>query len=309
MQVNPLKPFGVKLSNFVVGSATEDDLRSFVAAFRQHSLVLIHDPNLTPEEQVELIGRLGTVATEVEGSDKVGHVTHDPTIPNGPDFGKGELIFHFDLCATDDWPYEILSLYGEVVTDIGGETKFAHGGQGYARLSEATKELVKEYRAVHISDPYAPPTTCRPTEAMMGTFAERGVHNVVRKHPYIDQDVLTVSYATTDRIVGMPRVEGEKLISEMFDALYSQGAVYVHTWHKGDLLVWDNRVVQHARNDFDRAKPRSLRRVVIGNAASIQARYQRWFEQIPRKEDFVAEYRSGRVLFPGDQGVWYGMRR
>jgi taurine dioxygenase len=309
LRIQNLQPFGVELLDFDTWSSLSDQLDIFLGAFQEHSLVLIRDPKLTPESQVRLLGHLGEVIEEIEDGGMVTYVSHDPDAKQSADFGAGEMLFHYDLPATDDWPYQVISLFGETVTVIGGETLFAHGGLAYQRMSEAAKSIVTDRRAIHVADPYAPPTTVRPTEDAMGSFAERGIHPIVRRHPYGRGEVLTVDYATTARIVGMTEVESAPVLAEAFAALYGAGAIYAHRWIVGDLLIWDNRVVQHARRNFPLSQTRKLRRVVIGDGKSIRARYQRWFEQIPIEPNSATKYRRGRVLYPGDRGVWFGMKQ
>jgi taurine dioxygenase len=75
----------------------------------------------------------------------------------------------------------------------------------------------------------------------MGSFAERGIHPIVTRHPYGRGDVLTVDYATTARIVGMTEVDSAQVLAEPFAALYSTDTIYTHRWLVGDLIIWDNR--------------------------------------------------------------------
>lgn len=309
MKIQNLSPFGVELLNFDVRTASKDELFAFVSVFHRHSLVLIRSRYISPDHQLEILSHLGEVIEEVQDSGTVSYVSHDPLVTQGPDFGKGELLFHFDLPATDDWPYHIISLYGETVTTTGGETLFAHGGVAHDRLSASMKAAMTDLRAVHIADPYAPPTTSRPTEDDMGSFAERGVHPVLQHHPYGRGQILTIDYATTSRIVGMSELDSAPIFASAFDALYNADATYIHKWNAGDLLIWDNRVVQHARREFPLSQARKLRRVVIGDGVSVRRRYQRWFEQIPTDPNSATKYCRGRVLYPGDPGIWFGMKR
>ena len=70
----------------------------------------------------------------------------------------------------------------------------------------------------------------------------------------------------TDEIAGMESAESELLLKTLFDHVESDEFVYEHTWRVGDLSIWDNRCVLHARTDFDPAELRLLRRFcVIGD--------------------------------------------
>ena len=59
--------------------------------------------------------------------------------------------------------------------------------------------------------------------------------------------------------------EGRKLIGDIWDfaALNDADCTYVHEWAPGDLLIWDNLMLQHARMPFDPKEARTLRRTPI----------------------------------------------
>ena len=52
--------------------------------------------------------------------------------------------------------------------------------------------------------------------------------------------------------------------------LYSPAYVYEHRWSEGDLILWDNRALQHARDALDPNAPRTLRRVSVGGTSVIE---------------------------------------
>ncbi len=39
--------------------------------------------------------------------------------------------------------------------------------------------------------------------------------------------------------------------------------IFEHVWRKGDLVLWDNRCLMHARTDFPTDQIRQLRRVTL----------------------------------------------
>jgi alpha-ketoglutarate-dependent taurine dioxygenase len=49
--------------------------------------------------------------------------------------------------------------------------------------------------------------------------------------------------------------------------------VYTHRWHKGDLVMWDNRAVLHTASLFDHTRFQRLmyRTTIAGNAPGLAA--------------------------------------
>ena len=50
----------------------------------------------------------------------------------------------------------------------------------------------------------------------------------------------------TEEIVGLPEPESDAMLDELFALVERRGFCYAHVWQKGDLLMWNNRCVQHA---------------------------------------------------------------
>jgi len=67
----------------------------------------------------------------------------------------------------------------------------------------------------------------------------------------------------TERILELPEAESEAILEELFAFIERCADVYVHAWRPGDTVVWDNRCVTHARNDFDPGQRRLLKRVSV----------------------------------------------
>ena len=93
--------------------------------------------------------------------------------------------------------------------------------------------------------------------------AARAEHPVLMTHPVTGVDLLYVSAMQTDSIVGLPETESEALLARCWDVLYAPDNVYEHVWSLGDLVVWDNLAVHHARDAVQGR--RTLRRVPVGN--------------------------------------------
>ena len=100
----------------------------------------------------------------------------------------------------------------------------------------------------------------------------RAEHPIFRAHPYQGTPVLTVTYQHASHVIGLSRSESDALLSQLFDALYAPAHLYRHAWCVGDLLLWDNRVMQHARRPFDPRATRVMRRVTVSTEEGA------WFE-------------------------------
>jgi taurine dioxygenase len=67
----------------------------------------------------------------------------------------------------------------------------------------------------------------------------------------------------TDSIVELPPDESEELLEELFAHLYDDALTWQHDWQQGDLVLWDNLSIQHARLQVDKDGPvRTLRKVI-----------------------------------------------
>jgi taurine dioxygenase len=96
------------------------------------------------------------------------------------------------------------------------------------------------------------------------TFAEapRTTQPVVNFDPLSGEPVLFVNSFYTSHIVDLPLDESEALLRALFERLRADDNVYEHAWAEGDLVIWDNFAVQHARPPFAGiGARRTLRRV------------------------------------------------
>jgi taurine dioxygenase len=86
---------------------------------------------------------------------------------------------------------------------------------------------------------------------------------VVCTHPVTGKKALYINRLMTEYIVGMPREESNALLESLFDHQEQPQFIYEHRWTRGDLVIWDNRCMLHARGDFNANELRKLRRVTV----------------------------------------------
>jgi taurine dioxygenase len=221
-----------------------------------------HLPALAPEAQQRLAATFGPLVDESRNGDGW-------TLVSDREEGvirEGALLFHSDLAFTPT-PLTAISLYALEVPAGGTATFFADGVLAARRLPPELRSAVAGRDALHCY----PLTEARGDEryrvALLDAGAPRAEHPVLWEHPRTGEPVLYVNAMQTDSIVGLTEPESEALLERLWALLYEPGNVYRHDWHVGDLVVWDNIAVQHAREDVRPGIGRTLRRVPVGTLA------------------------------------------
>jgi taurine dioxygenase len=172
----------------------------------------------------------------------------------------GEMHFHTDQCHQEK-PCSATMLYGMEIPSHGGNTCFASGYYAYETLPDDLRRKIEGRRAMNVYD-------YNHADTRGGTFEVReGVphasHPIVRTHPVTGRKALYVNRLMTGFIEGMPRDESDEILARLFMHQERPEYLYAHKWTPGDLVIWDNRCLLHARTDFDASERRMLRRVTI----------------------------------------------
>lgn len=276
MDITPLEPFGVALGGFDADDL--EHLAIFDAAYERHGLVVVRSPSLTLEHQQALVGRCGTVLDEGGQGRFHSHIAHDPAVERtsaAEAVFVGPLSFHSDLTYISR-PHDVLSLAALEIPNRGGDTHFAHMGRALASLPHALRARIDGLVGRHVLDAGLDRYGQRFRERELRPRHFAAEHPVVRRHPRRGIDTLFVNRLLTDRLVGLDEAASEALLDELFSVAYAPANVYVHRWRVGDLVLWDNQLVQHARGDSDRSQRRILRRVIAGDPDMLE-RHNREF--------------------------------
>jgi len=236
-----------------------DDLRDLLG---RHHLLCFRVPDLAPAEQMRLLAGFGPLLDESFDGSGWSLVSN---VEAGGVLGEWEYLFHSDLAFTDD-PIRVLSLYALELPDTPTSTRFANTARAARRLDAATRDLVAGRTAIHVY----PLTDARGDVRFRLSEVDAGAataeHPVLMTHPVTGDDLLYVGAMQTDSIVGLPEDESEEILARCWEVLYAPDNVYEHGWSVGDLLVWDNLALHHARSAV-RGR-RTLRRVPVGSTVA-----------------------------------------
>ena len=282
---NSVWPFEVraltpKLGAEIIGVNPADgvDLRTFGSiyeAFLQHQVLLFRTGALPPGRQVEFARQFGKVQIHVmnqyhaDGFPELYRLTNldENGNPNGRHPDKGTLAWHTD----GSWERitgQATIIFAEVAAGEGGETHFCDMYGAFERLSPDWKRTIANLRAVHNLDFSR---TRRHGEVPM-TEAQRNAvppvdHPIVRTHPDTGRKCLFLG-DHAEYVLGMDYDEGRTMIEELNALAIHDDLMYRHRWTPGEMMVWDNRCVQHRATEYDPATQRRVIRrcTVLGEA-------------------------------------------
>jgi taurine dioxygenase len=114
--------------------------------------------------------------------------------------------------------------------DHGGDTEFTNAALAYDALSEATQHRIVGLRVAF-----------RPA---FDPGRDAVAHPLVRTHPETGRKSLYLGNHAT-HIVGLPATESAALLAALLGHATQRRFVYAHRWRRGDLVIWDNRVLLH----------------------------------------------------------------
>ena len=229
-------------------------------AFNRHSVLLLPDQKLSPDQHVAFSRRFGELEEHVLREDLLeGH----PEIyilsnkyKDGVRVGRANAgwYWHTDLSYQTN-PSKASFMHALEIPSIGGDTSFVSTAAAYAALSEPMTQMLAGLTAEHsfrngyekFSKRWADPIS---EEA----FAARPpvVHPVIRTHPETGRKSIYVNEGFTTRIMELTHEESEALLAFLYKHCTRPEFMYRHRWSGNDFVMWDNRVtMHHALGDYD----------------------------------------------------------
>ena len=244
---------------------------AILRAWYKHQVLVIRGQDLTPRQLVDFTAQLGEPGRPRMPSQEVRDIIPDlpPEIMivsnvrvDGKPLGlahDGEMWFHSDMCYTEI-PHTATLLYAIDLPSTGGNTLFANMYSAYENLASETRSRLEGHRALQVHD-YK--RTERPGADLDLSRIGNYAHPVFITHPETGRKALYVNRLMTARIEGTNRAESDALLEELFAVGEDSKIVYEHVWRPGDLVIWDNRCVTHARTDFPFGERRLLHRTTL----------------------------------------------
>ena len=264
LETRPLSPaLGVEIT----GVDLSQPIRPEVAGelrdlYGRHHLLLLRGQRIDEDDQLRFAELVGPISRRSPAMQKAKAAYVSNSRADGI-LGQGELYFHSDNTFFVH-PLKAIGLYGIEIPPTGGDTLFANCAAVYAALPEALRRRLDGLSSYQLFD-YDGDYAKRSVEEGTPANAPRAIHPLVWTDPDSGTRALFLSEHTTVRINEIPIAEGEALIAELRGWIADPRFGYRHRWQAGDMLLWDNIILQHAREPFDTSYRRTLRRTPVGD--------------------------------------------
>ena len=261
MEISPMpQGFGAEVSGLALADGCDAaTVTRLQQAFAEHQLLVFRGAvRLTPERQAEIASWFGPVGLDGQASGKPWTFMDnaDPT-------GRLELQFHSDISYMEH-PIEGISLHALDLPRVPTSTTYVSNICAWNALPEDLRARLRGKRGRHFfGDGRMMNMDWPPFEHW---------HPVCQVHAPTGREMLYVTEHHVTQIEGLGADDSAAVLNDLFAALYAAERRYEHVWQVGDLVVWDNMAVQHARTRVaDPADgPRLLQRVSFGRHGFMQ---------------------------------------
>ena len=289
LEFHKLHPLFAAEASAVDLRAVHDDesLERIRAGMDEHAVLVFRDQAFSSEEQrdfaVRLDGelhrktgisvlqksRFGDEAiTDVSNVDADGGVLEADSRKRL--YGLANRLWHTDASFQD--PRGRYSMLAAVaLPPVAADTEFADMRGAYDTLADETKASLEGLR-VHHSIAYSRVTLGFEFSEEESDQLKGAIQPMVLENPRTGRRSLYLA-SHASRILDRPVPDGRLLLRDLMEHATRPELVYLHSWRRGDFVIWDNRATMHRARPFeDTRHPREMRRVTtldVGDPARI----------------------------------------
>jgi alpha-ketoglutarate-dependent 2,4-dichlorophenoxyacetate dioxygenase len=275
MEIVPLGPgFAAELRGVTLAEIAADEAAYKItrAALEEHSVLVFRGQDVTDEAQlafsrrfgpleVTKVGSLGVgtnlvILSTIDENGKVVPADHRLALRN-----KANQLWHTDS-TFKSVPALASVLSARIIPARGGETEYVSTRLAWERLEAPLRQRLESSFAWHDYNhsrgKIAPDLVVPEERAALSPQCWR----MAWKNPTNGRNALYIA-SHAYAIEGMERAAAQKLLAELIDAATAPGLSYVHTWRKGDVVMWDNRATLHRGRPWPGHEARLMVRTTI----------------------------------------------
>ncbi|MEQ8861454.1 MAG: TauD/TfdA family dioxygenase [Pseudomonadales bacterium] len=247
-------PLGARVEGIDVREVDQDVWNALNALFLEHHVLVFPEQTLRPQDQIAFASLWGQLVRHPFAG-----MSEFPDIIELRNRGKRTDVnqhWHSDM-TYNAAPPKLTMLYALETPAIGGDTAFANQTLAYQNCSSGLRAVLDGLRAEHSAADLARLYGEDPRQA------PRAEHPVVRTHDETGERALYVCRAFTQRIAGWSREESRGLLEYLYAQAVRPEFQARQRWRPGDLVMWDNRCVQHFAVHDHGDEPRLIHRLQV----------------------------------------------
>jgi len=199
----------------------------------------------------------------------ISNVKDDTGVPIG-NLGDGEAVWHADMTYIDN-PPEAGILYALEVPVGQGDTHFANMVAAYNDLPSDLRVAIEGKTLIHDAAHNSAGMLRKGYEEITDVKLTPGARHPLAYEDQYGRVSLFLGRRPHAYIVGMEESDSDSLL----DALWAHATRPKYSWHnewqKGDLVMWQNRMVMHRRDAFDPSTRRVMHRTQLKGKSPIAA--------------------------------------
>ena len=199
----------------------------------------------------------------------ISNVKDDTGVPIG-NLGDGEAVWHADMTYIDN-PPEAGILYALEVPVGQGDTYFANMVAAYNDLPSDLRVAIEGKTLIHDAAHNSAGMLRKGYEEITDVKLTPGARHPLAYEDQHGRVSLFLGRRPHAYIVGMEECDSDSLL----DALWAHATRPKYSWHnewqKGDLVMWQNRMVMHRRDAFDPSTRRVMHRTQLKGKSPIAA--------------------------------------
>ncbi len=256
------------------------DFADVEMAFETYGVIVFPAQNITDDQQIAFSRRFGPLEPSVRRHrnravsnvflSDISNVGSDGQImaekSEAMSYNRGNQLWHSDS-SFKEIPSKASLLSAREVPPSGGETEFADMRAAWDTLSAEKQVEISDLVAQH---------SLAYSRATMGYDAGEKFMDVEKSEvPPIPQPLIRVSPVTGRKslyvgshaayVDGMDRDAGRTLLDGLLAHAAEDRFIYIHNWAAFDLVMWDNRCINHRGRPWQSQKHRRvMRRTTIG---------------------------------------------
>jgi len=252
----PLEQIGIQILDLDVASVTPIEIEEIKQLVYDYKLVIFREQKINDNQYLEFAQKIGT--PQVYPQDNYHHPEHPEIfvssnlLKDGKKFGvRGTGRYWHTDCAFLEEPLPLTMLYPQILPESIRETYYIDMQQVYKTLPAHLKSYVDGKYLIHEGKWRYKVQEWDIDKAIIDILRDIEErfpavrHPAVVTHPVTGAKILYASSGFTTGIEGLDYETNQKKLPELFAFIERPEHIYTHVWQDGDLILWENRTLNH----------------------------------------------------------------